>query len=462
MYDEHGGMGTVRAMLAKVLDEAEFEVECLDDDRSSRQRVSASELREIYFRVEGQVLRRQAHVQVSEASMAPLLNELRSALKCFVDPETDKIGHAFPLAENVEAVYWQRTGSRTEEHITPLPIFARALVRAAAITGAESTGALLEDWARGTPLTMYVSTILNGLLLKAPIDSRCDISLAPLPLVTTELPRLPIGAGHRAEDYLGLTLMKLRRSARPALFLPCAYTGEPIVHAPPVDGIDLDLLCKALSLEANCHVSHSFIWLEYPDTASFFPGEPALSLEGDGRIRRIAWRQMHRPDSTSGTTMTPADNVVFQYLDGSALLRTFYNLMGADARLRVAVDRWRRSIKPNSTVEDRWIDLRIALELLYLPKGNSGELRFRLALNGAWHLSDDPGERRRTFKVLRNAYGMGSKAVHEGRVSSGSEKAIFEAQELCRKGIVKLLREGWPKDEEWNNLVLGNRNIQHQ
>ena len=49
---------------------------------------------------------------------------------------------------------------------------------------------------------------------------------------------------------------------------------------------------------------------------------------------------------------------------------------------------------------------------------------------------------------------MASKAVHVGEVA-GNEHAnlLPDAQNLCRRGIYKLLLEGQPQD--WGDLILG-------
>ena len=77
--------------------------------------------------------------------------------------------------------------------------------------------------------------------------------------------------------------------------------------------------------------------------------------------------------------------------------------------------RWPRTPE----LEDKYIDLRVALEAIYLKdfmNEHSQEMRFRLALFGAWHLGADFEERRSIRKGLRDAYDTASKAVHEGEL----------------------------------------------
>ena len=79
------------------------------------------------------------------------------------------------------------------------------------------------------------------------------------------------------------------------------------------------------------------------------------------------------------------------------------------------------------------------------------EMRFRLALFGAWHLADGPDGRRSVRKTLRDAYDDASKALHLGAIPNGARN-LAGVQDLCRRGIVKLLLEGPP---DWGDLVLG-------
>lgn len=100
----------------------------------------------------------------------------------------------------------------------------------------------------------------------------------------------------------------------------------------------------------------------------------------------------------------------------------------------------------------------MALEALYLrdfANEYSQEMRFRLALFGAWFLGNDFQDRQRIRKTLRDAYDRASGAVHTGDVDPTPENRtlLVEAQSLCRQGISKLLKQGFPAD--WGDLVLG-------
>ena len=113
-------------------------------------------------------------------------------------------------------------------------------------------------------------------------------------------------------------------------------------------------------------------------------------------------------------------------------------------------------MRPDIAIVDRLIEHRISLEALYLKdftNEKSQEMRFRLALIGAWHLGETFAKRQQIRKVLREAYDKASAAVHTGEAPVGAHATLKKAREVCRKGILKLLRKGPPAD--WGNLILG-------
>lgn len=105
------------------------------------------------------------------------------------------------------------------------------------------------------------------------------------------------------------------------------------------------------------------------------------------------------------------------------------------------------------------MDPRIALETMYLKdfldERTSQEMRFRVTLFGARHLGHDFRDRQSIRKMLRDSYDRVSAAVHTGSISgrSANLELLAKGQDLCRRGIQKLIWEGSPQD--WGDLVLG-------
>ncbi len=458
--------------LGAAVDEAAFDLECTEiaSDgkwrKPSFQRVSAAELHDVYLRERDRLVKLYARASVPDAAMTRLIDALRRTLGEFVHPETDRIGHAFPVdgSDHGRGAFRQ-DGLRDKESWSPVREFAHALVRAAAIMGVERAVGLLAGWNRGDPVELRMCTVLSGLPLAAPLSPRKDIRIVPLALTTAELPRLPIRLDTAPQRYLGLSLLTVQLSASPALFRPDPATNDETVRSSSVDGINFDLVCEALSLQANSHVSPGFVWHEYPDAAPFcLMQQDTWGPVGDDRLRHRDWEKLSHDALTGEVTITPSREAPPLCLDEEDLLRIVESLRHADRKLRLAARRWRRSKRPEARLEDSYIDLRVALDALYLKDFDderSQEMRFRLPLFGAWHLSEGVEERRSIRKILRDAYDMGSKAVHGGEVltepgAGPYRKARAEldrAQDLCRRGILKLLREGPPKD--WGDLLLG-------
>jgi hypothetical protein len=94
---------------------------------------------------------------------------------------------------------------------------------------------------------------------------------------------------------------------------------------------------------------------------------------------------------------------------------------------------------------DRLIDLVIALEALFSPKGPT-ELSFRISHRAALLLGRDPGERREIGHFLRTIYSGRSKLVHEGanpfvpskKRGSLSDGDLRRTGDLVREAILRL------------------------
>ena len=449
--------------LAAILNEANFDIEYEGSTRLSvRHRlaercVSAAQLQEIYFSQEEQAVYRTARLHAPEVLMAQLVDALRRVLEPVVDPETDEIGHAFPIERgSASRVTGRADGLYDIEFRSSLRDFASAVVQAAAIIGVKGATRLLADWGRGAPVRIHMSTVLNNLSLSSSVSPRDDIQVVPLALTTTQLPRVPVNGRVSAEDYLGLTMLNLQISASPALFRPNTEGRERTVLSRSADGIDLDLVCEALSLQGNCHASRSLVWHDYRDAAAFCLAIRQSWSQGDDRLKPIRCKLKSYDNDTEAVTISPTDDVIHQRLNQDQLRHTLEALGRADKKLRIAVGRWKRSKLPNVRLVDAYIDLRIALESLYLKdfaNEQSHEMRFRLALFGAWHLSADLDERRSIRKTLRNAYDTASKAVHLGEIPDNERAALSAAQDLCLRVILKLLLDGPPQD--WGDVILG-------
>lgn len=120
-----------------------------------------------------------------------------------------------------------------------------------------------------------------------------------------------------------------------------------------------------------------------------------------------------------------------------------------------AISRWVRSTRPEASLQEQFIDLRVALEALYLDGRSNTEMAFRLATHGALYAGGTIEERHRNHQALRKAYNIASRAVHAGTVedSDANRELLKTVQDLCRTGIVKRLAED--REPIWTDIILG-------
>lgn len=120
----------------------------------------------------------------------------------------------------------------------------------------------------------------------------------------------------------------------------------------------------------------------------------------------------------------------------------------------MATERLRRS-RAHRTVEDRAIDLGIAIEVIFLHdiKGG-GELKYRTALRAASFLGQQQGSKSAVFKTIASAYDARSAAVHNSRIAKQTLiDALPLADQLCVSAIIQIIKDGQFPD--WEILVLG-------
>ena len=115
--------------------------------------------------------------------------------------------------------------------------------------------------------------------------------------------------------------------------------------------------------------------------------------------------------------------------------------------------------------DDRIVDLMIAAEALFIPRGrDTDELRFRTALNAAYFLGGSAADRRRIFEVVRAGYDLRSSVAHGEPASpvraNGLLLTVPELLEtlepLLRKALQKRLRNAG-ESIDWDLLTLGER-----
>ena len=395
---------------------------------------------------------RSARVYLCDRLESDLSSGFRHALERYHDPGSDCVGHAFPMGAGRGYTAMWPSGVCTEAEVSSVEKFSAAMTKLAAVLGVDAVIDLLSGWTQGEPLA-YRTCVVIGLTLDSPIKPTRGIRVTPLPLTTKELPSgLPSMTDQRRSVYLGHAVLSVDTLATPALFRPVSDNDRNPVRGRLINNLDVDLVCQALALECDVCVGTGLRWKDYSDLNPLIVGRSTWGI--DERLGRPAgWLSSSSDPSRKLTTIQLRDGSVRNPSE-DAIKHLLKLLRSADDRTRVAVDRWKKSKLPHATLTDRFIDLRIALESLFLPQTPDQQLKFRLATNGAWLVGRDGADRRKAWRVLGDAYTQASNAVHRGKVkqNADTEELLADAQMICRRGIRRVLRDGPVKD--WNGLIL--------
>ena len=393
---------------------------------------------------------RSARLCLPDHLKSDLAGSFHHALAPHHDPDSDCVGHAFPMGgDRAGASTAWPSGVYTHSEVSSIESFSATMTKWAAVLGVDPVTDLLAAWTGGEPLA-YRTCAIVGLTLQKRIGPTEGVRITPLPLSTAELPSgLPKKNDIRRSAYLGQAVLSVDTIATPSLYRP-VFKHQQVVRGKLPQGLDFDLICQAVSLECDASIDTGIGWNDYGNLNML-----ANDRTTWGSLQRLGqpWRSSKTTPSKGLTTIqlregaahTPSEDAINDLL--IALKR-------ADARTRVAVSRWKKSKQRHASLADGFIDLRIALESLFLPQTPDQQLKFRLATNGAWLVGDDGEDRLKSWHILRDAYDAASRAVHRGRVKQSDEtkELLANAQMVCRRGILRVLRDGQVSD--WNRLIL--------
>ena len=406
---------------------------------------------------------RSSRPQVPDECVENVAVYLRRHLPDYVHAERDRIGHSFSV---YGAPYG--TSGAVDHHIrhqgvSTVPGFSRSLVIAAALLEPERVAELVDDWSRGAPLQLRICVLLGGgVYPEAPLELFHGLRVHSLPVSSDGFPRsVPGVRSLSVPDWLGQTVLEIDAKICPALFRPGEADNElPRLETRTALGqVPLDNFLLALSLVCNRHLGLAWAWTDYGELEAFNRGS-SQSLLGPGPVKAERLR---------GTLSFPAHDGVYRLTDyqvpvpnlsAARLWRAWeireelHRRLTANPRFQIAVTRWARAALPGVVTLDRVVDLRIALESLFL-ESDSGELTFRLSTTGARYLGCGVEERRRIRNRLRQFYGFASSTIHGRPIGSRRQDdidLIDSASTLCRDGILKRL--GDRSDQGWSDFLL--------
>ena len=369
---------------------------------------------------------------VQNTLMDEILPKFRDLLIDFVDKETDCIGNGLV----------HLSGGIPQP---PLSDFVQILIRAGAILGGERTAELLIGWIEGEPIRYQAISLLNGVTIDQSLILQEGLRMFQLPRSSNELvaylPPMSINM-HGLNALLGRVALAVECEASPALYLPSKETSHSnnMKHTRAsgrIENLTADSFCESMSLACGGCVRWQFSWNDFGDVREF------CSVYGGTSY-------------TNAPIWSNACLFTQEHFEQAREIHNLRNRIGKTKRgLDTAVRRWIKSKSSESSFSDQFIELRIALEALYLDN-NVGELRFRLASYGAWHISQCMDERKQNFQTLLQTYKLASNAVHGSDIKRNNEnkKLLEDAQRICQIGILKRLRENMvPK---WNDLIMGD------
>ena len=458
---------TTRMELVQLVVQALAQTSFRTEDRAI---ISAEEmcqtLSQSYWGAPDRELALSARPEVSDDVVDCLAAGLHQRLDAYVDASSGRIGHSFRVAGDegglIRATPDHAVEIQSRSHSRGL---ARALIRAAAVVGPEAAAGLLDGWARGEPLRFKICLVLAGLYVDQPLELAAGLRVYSLPTssegLPLSMPATPRPHWQRVSNMLGHTVLEIDAHTCPVFFQPPREEGQypPLETLTILQDVKVDTFLTALSLVCNRRVEVAWSWNDCGDAAAFATEHPTgLAGPGPMTLRWLGKGSTHDP--TANITEITDFNPPSPNLDANLLSRTWafgeelQRRIDTDPRFRIAVRRWEQSTTPGASPEDRAVDLRIALESLYL-NSDAGELGFRLAITGARHLGTSLEKRREIRRTLGDFYGLASRIIHGtelNQVRNSDTESVKRASRVCRDGILRIVEE--KHQPNWSDLVL--------
>ena len=371
---------------------------------------------------------------VPQPELNALVSELEGSLGAFKSADSDSVGNGLYLL----------MGTSGSPRLPSVEDYAKILVLAAARIGTARVVGLFSAWQQGALVPSRSCALLKGIETERalePVKGMRLETLPPNPGFRSTSMRIDEYGTPRDDDLDNHVMLTLKYETICGLYDPTSYRESFPHHLPrrPVNpelkALTFQRFCSAMSLEVNGYVDWFEQWNDYADVEAF-------SLQPNfSRFTRDIHSRSAKPVSE--------DLVV-------GCLRTDANLGRFQNELALPVARWLRSTRSPSAHE-QLVELRIALESLFLPNDHEGEKSFRLAVRGARFLTENHQERKTYFKALRSVYARASAVIHGGplKEKKGQEIAgeIAQVQDICRDAILRIARA--EKMPDWSEVVLG-------
>ena len=337
-----------------------------------------------------------------------------------------------------------RTGVAGKDIVEHVESLAMLLVKGAVILGPRHAAGLFVRRAEESSVPRATVAMMEGVVVDGTTRTSEGVELNQLAKCRSIVPSFLSTMEPSLFD--STVIIKVSGIAKPPLFLPANDYGapSPVRHfwgrRRNPGSFPLETFCEMLSLVSNHYIHWRHRWAYVGNAQEYFAGPSLVVSSNIGPPLRFC------PDTKTITKAHLNEALELCRLDAN-------NPQSKD--LKVAIERWRKSKVPYRDYLDRFIELRIALEALYLAD-TGGELRFRLALRGAWHLGRTGAERKEIYDILRKFYSAASTVIHAGRTTPTPERTqlLKKAQDICRDGILKRLKE--EEEPDWDRLIFSD------
>lgn len=414
-------------LLDKSLNQARF------TDRF-RYQLSAEAMRQLYQAGRRVILISTDDIHVERHSLCDLASTLGASLGNYRSP-SGTVGNGLYLLK----------GTSGSPRLPSIEDYAKVLVLAASRLGSARVTDLFSGWLEGERVQQRECALIKGILIEDIMEPVTGMRLEKVPLNTDDLGiRIQVDDyGMRHDQFDEQTLFFIKYETICPLYDPESFQEsftEPIPMDPvnpALEFITSNSFCRAMSLETNQFVDWSRQWGDYGEVEAFF-------LQGNTGGMHKDLRAPRNPRIVSESDVRDALSIHEQ-------LRECQDL-------NLPIARWLRS-KRSPANHEKLIELRIALESIFLHGDNEGEKSYRLAVRGACLLGETVEERKSHFELLRDIYNYASIYIHGGvpKVKDEDElkNKISLAQNLCHDAILRFSRDGKILDSSgWKDLMF--------
>ena len=206
--------------------------------------------------------------------------------------------------------------------------------------------------------------------------------------------------------------------------------------------ISVQSFCETLSIVCNNFVMPILTWTELGESIFPFGFGTKCDMNFDGRDKS---KQIGLNKS-----MLEEARVYYQ---GRCKI--------SDETIDISISRWVLSKHPSESLNEKCVNLRIALESLFLSRSKKRHVfgkGYQSAAHCSCFLDKNPSENSRRFNSIREFYRISSEVIHSSQKHTYMEKQISlnKAQKIYLEAIKKtLIGAEVPK---WDNLLEKNRN----